>query len=82
MAGESAFTVVRNVATQMTLKLPDGMRSAAPIAPGIDAVMQGGAKLFSPGQQAGGSGLERLAEDGDPQGLLDRIMKMNGVRAA
>jgi hypothetical protein len=84
MAGEpSVFTVViRNVATQQTLKFPDGMTSAAPIAPGIYAVMEDGAKLFLPGKPASGSGLEQLAEDGDAQALLSAIMRMNGVRAA
>lgn len=84
MAGEpTAFTVIiRNVATQKTLKLANGMTSAAPIAPGIYAIIKDGAKLFSPGQSAAGSGLERLAEDGDAQAVLDAIKKMNGVRAA
>jgi hypothetical protein len=84
MAGDpSAFTVViRNVATPETLKLPSGTTSAAPIAPGIYAVMEDGAKLFSSGQSAAESGLESLAEDGDAQTLLDAIMKMNGIRTA
>ena len=77
------FTVVvRSVAKKDTLKLPNGMTSPAPIAPGIYAVMADGTRLFEPGHAAAGSGLESLAEDGDAQALLDTVKKMEGVRAA
>lgn len=66
---------IRNVATSTTLSLPNGMTSAAPIAPGIYAVTENGARLFEPGHPAVGSDLEGLAEDGDAQALLDAIKK-------
>lgn len=64
-AGQATFTVtIKNVATDKTLKLPDGSTSGAPIAPGAYAIVEDGVMLFEPGKPAGSGGLESLGEDG------------------
>lgn len=72
-AGSTTFTVmINNVATDKTLKLPDGGTSGAPIAPGVFVVSSTPHLLFMPGMQASEE-LERLAEDGNFQPLLDKV---------
>jgi hypothetical protein len=75
------IVVIRNVATPSTLRLPDGKTTTAPIAPGVYALIEGGAQLFAADQLAP-QGLESLAEDGDGQALLEAVSKMKGVRNA
>lgn len=78
----TTFTVmIRNASSGTTLKLPDGKTAPAPIAPGLYAVVRGGAKLFQPGEAANRA-LESLAEDGDASALLAMIRNMNGVVSA
>lgn len=81
-AGSTTFTVtIRNVATGQTLKLPDGGTSGAPIAPGVFVVSATPYVLFVPGMPAP-EALERLAEDGNFQPLLDKITAIKGLASS
>lgn len=63
------FTVsIESVTGPGTLALPDGTRTAAPISPGLFTVSPENV-LFRQGAAAS-AGLERLAEDGDPEPLI------------
>lgn len=78
---QATFTVtIRNVATDTTLKLPDGRTIGAPIAPGVYAVARQPNVLFTPGSHAD-EALERLAEDGNFEPLLDKVSAMKGLTA-
>jgi len=80
--GPTAFTVtIRNVANDMTLKLPDGGTANAPIAPGVYVVSKAPNVLFTPGGMAD-EALERLAEDGNFQPMLDKVVALKGLAAA
>lgn len=77
-----AFTVtIRNIANDTTLKLPDGGTANAPIAPGVYVVGKAPNVLFTPGGMAD-EALERLAEDGDFQPMLDKVVALKGLAAA
>lgn len=79
--GSTTFIVtIRNVATEKTLKLPDGSTSSAPIAPGVFVVSSTPHVLFTPGMLAP-EALERLAEDGNFQPLLDKVTNIRGLTA-
>ena len=81
-ARSTTFTVtIRNVATDKTLKLPDGGTSGAPIAPGVFVVSSAPHVLFTPGMQAP-EALERLAEDGNFQPMLDKVTAIKGLTAS
>lgn len=81
-AGSTTFIVmIRNVATDKTLKLPGGGTSSAPIAPGVFVVSSTPHVLFTPGMLAP-EALERLAEDGDFQPLLDKVTNIKGLTAS
>ncbi|RWM52979.1 MAG: hypothetical protein EOR76_03020 [Mesorhizobium sp.] len=81
-ADATAFSItIRNVSGAITLALPDGKATSAPIAPGLYAVVRGDAKLFTPNEAAGHS-LESLAEDGDAAALLAAIKYIDGVVTA
>ena len=81
-ADETVFSItIRNVSTTGTLKFADGKAISAPIAPGLYAVVRGGARLFTT-NQAANRALESLAEDGDATALLAAIKAMDGVVAA
>lgn len=78
-ARPTSFSVtISNVATDKTLRLPDGMTSNAPIAPGVYVVSSTANVLFTPGAQADAA-LERLAEDGNFQPLLDKVTATKGL---
>lgn len=78
-ARPTSFTVtISNVATDKTLRLPDGMTSNAPIAPGVYVVSPTANVLFAPGTHADAA-LERLAEDGNFQPLLDKVAATKGL---
>lgn len=82
-ATDGRFTVtIKNVATDMTLRLPDGSATRAPIAPGAYAILEAGASAFEPGAPATGEALEPLAEDGNAEPLIDRLKSLPGVRDA
>jgi len=81
-ATQATFTVtIRNVATDKTLRLPDGGTTGAPIAPGVYVVAPTPNVLFTPGGYAD-EALERLAEDGNFQPLLDKVSAMKGLTAS
>jgi len=81
-AGSTTFTAtIRNVATDRTLTLPDGGTSAAPIAPGVFVVSSTPHILFTPGMRAA-EGLERLAEDGNFQPMLDKVTAIKDLASS
>ena len=55
---------------------------ASPLAPGVFAVHSGGMPIFKEGQSELGEGLEALAEDGDPSGLIAAIMAKSEVKSS
>lgn len=77
----SFMITIRNVADDRTLRLPDGKTSNAPIAPGVFVVAPAPHVLFKPGAHAD-QALERLAEDGNFQPLLDKVSAMEGLTAS
>jgi hypothetical protein len=80
--GPTTFSVtIRNVANGATLKLPDGRTANAPIAPGVYAVGKAGNVLFTPGGMAD-EAIERLAEDGNFQPMLDKVTALRGLAAS
>jgi len=81
-ADATTFAItIRNASTPDTLILPDGKATAAPIAPGLYAVVRGDTKLFKR-NEAAGHALESLAEDGDAAALLAAIKDIDGVVGA
>jgi hypothetical protein len=82
-ADEATLTVtIKNIATDNTLRLPDGNMTGAPIAPGAYAIVKDGAMLFEQSKPAGSGGLESLAEDGNAEALIANLKTMKGVREA
>ncbi len=80
--GSTTFTAtIRNVATDRTLTLPDGSTSAAPIAPGVFVVSSTPHILFTPGMHAA-EVLERLAEDGNFQPMLDKVATIRDLASS
>ena len=63
---------VESVSNQGTLILPDGTTTSAPISPGALAVSPKGRVLFREGTFAVNTGLQELAEDGNPVPLIVR----------
>jgi hypothetical protein len=79
---QASFTVtIRNVATDQTLRLPDGRTIAAPIAPSVYVVAPRPNVLFTPGKCAD-KALGRSAEDGNFQPLLDKVSGLKGLTAS
>lgn len=72
---------IESVTTRTTLALPDGSRIAAPISPGLYVVSPKRDALFQPGRRAG-AGLERLAEDGNPEELIAELNEQPSGAAA
>ncbi|MGH8247245.1 MAG: spondin domain-containing protein, partial [Gammaproteobacteria bacterium] len=80
-ADQATFTVtIKNVATDKTLRLPDGGTTGAPIAPGAYAIVEDGAMLFDRDKPAGTAGLQSLSEDGDAEALIASLKVMKGIR--
>jgi hypothetical protein len=80
--GQTTFSVtIRSVANDTTLKLPNGKTANAPIAPGVYAVRKAGNVLFTPGGLAD-EALERLADDGNFQPMLDKVTELKGLVAS
>jgi hypothetical protein len=78
-AKSMTFTVrVENISTASTLRLSTGGTAPAPNSPGLWAVHTGANPFFVAGKPAP-SGLEWLAEDGNPADLAKYIPGMPGV---
>lgn len=76
-AGSVTFTVhVENVSTVKTLRLSTGATAPAPTSPVFWTVFSGTCPLFTPGKADQGWGLEALAEDGNPTGLVAKFTGM------
>jgi hypothetical protein len=73
---------IESVSGPDTLVLPDGTATAAPISPGMIAVASIDNALFKLGEAAGDSGLQQLAEDGNPCGLIAGLAGTTGVTDA
>jgi hypothetical protein len=78
-AGETSFTVtIEQLTTEQTLKLPDGSATKAPISPGTAVVYRGANPLFTIGEPAS-PGMQRQAEAGQPEDLIDTVKSAKGV---
>jgi hypothetical protein len=72
--GSVTFAVqVESISDQNTLVLPDGSTTSAPISPGAMAVARQKNVLFRSGSLALNTGLQQLAEDGNPVPLIERV---------
>jgi len=79
--GPVTFSVlIESVSTDKTLVLPDGTTSRAPISPGLYLVSPDKWLLFHTGDAASRTPLERLAEDGNPDPLI-QAMNRRGKHA-
>jgi hypothetical protein len=79
-AGEMSFTVtIEQLTTEQTLRLPDGSATRAPISPGTAVVYRGANPLFTVGEPAS-PGLQRQAEAGEPEDLIEAVKTAAGVR--
>jgi hypothetical protein len=77
---QATFTVtIAGVADNMTLKLPDGGATGAPIAPGAYAVVEDGTAIFAAGEPTMEDGLESLAEDGNSEAFIAHLKALPGV---
>lgn len=74
--------LIESVSSDNTLRLPNGSAIRAPIAPGVFAVYRGPPPIFEIGRAAGTSGLETLAEDGNPEPLAEALGRQAGVQAS
>lgn len=78
-AGDMSFTVtIEQLTTEQTLKLPDGSATRAPISPGTAVVYRGANPLFTVGEPAS-PGLQRQAEAGQPEDLIDAVKSAEGA---
>lgn len=66
---------IESVTTPTTLALPDGTATSAPISTGILAVSSKQGVLFHTGTLAGESGLQQLAEDGNPVPIINKVAR-------
>lgn len=73
---------VENVSTTETLKLSTGETAPAPTSPVVWAIVRDANPIFMPGAAAGSTGLEQLAEDGDPAALAASLAATPGVVAS
>lgn len=81
-AGAFVSVVLSYEAGEFTLTVEntsDGADVPTPIAPGVTAVHGSGMPLFAEGAPDAGYGLEALAEDGDPSGIVEWLISASGV---
>ncbi len=72
--GPVTFSVlIESVSNDKTLVLPDGTTTRAPISPGLYLVSPDKWLLFHTGDVASRAPLERLAEDGNPDPLIQAL---------
>ena len=77
--GAGVFTLtIENVSTATTLQ-HEGGSSAVLLTPVVWVVHTEDEPLFTPGESQDGSGLEALAEDGNPQPLADSLASRTGL---
>jgi hypothetical protein len=70
----ATFSVlIESVSNADTLVLPDGTVTRAPISPGLYLVSPKKWAVFHTGDVASGTPLERLAEDGNPNPLVEAL---------
>lgn len=78
--GPGQFTLrVENVGTATILETSDGGAHPAPLSPGAFAVHTEPGALFTEGESAAGTGLERIAEDGSPAMLAEALAADTGL---
>jgi len=70
---------IENVSNDNTLSTSDGATKAIPLAPGVWVVHTNPSPIFTANQMDEGMGLEALAEDGDPSGLLTYLNGNSGL---
>jgi len=70
---------IENISTPNTLTTSSGTTVPVPIAPGVFVVHNAAGPLFMNGQPAGTTGLEALAEDGDPGPLASHVASLPTV---
>ena len=73
--------LIESVTRADTLALPDGTTTRAPISPGLYVISPKKWLVFHTGDVAGGTAIERLAEDGNLAPLIDALAK-DGHNAA
>jgi len=71
---------IESISDATAIELPDGTTIAAGISPGLIAVASTDNVLFRPGAMAADTGLEQLAEDGNPHPLLTVLQIKRGVK--
>ena len=82
MAPETVTVNLGHDGTDFTLTITNASENSAtptPLAPGVGVVHGSGEPLFTDGQPDRGDGLEALAEDGDPSGLVASLEAATGV---
>lgn len=82
MAAETVTVTLAHDGSDFTLTIANTSESSStptPLAPGVGVVHGGGEPLFTDGQPDRGAGLEALAEDGDPSGLVASLEVVTGV---
>lgn len=82
MASDTVSVMLTHDGSAFTLTISNTSESSSlptPLAPGVGVVHGGGEPLFTDGQPDRGEGLEALAEDGDPSGLVASLEAMSGV---
>ncbi len=74
------FTLrIENVSTASTLMTSDGASHAVPLAPGVYVIHSTSNVLFTAGMDDNGSGLEAIAEDGNPGALAAILADVTGI---
>lgn len=77
-AGTTFKVRLENVSTPTTLKMSNGKASPVLLAPGVWVVHTGANPLLVPGKPDPGHGLKALAEDGDPNPLVQWLAQQHG----
>jgi hypothetical protein len=81
-AAEYITVTLSNDGDEFTLRIENTSEAAmtpTPFAPGVAVVHGAGTPLFAEGVADPGYGLEALAEDGDPAGLVEWLTEASGV---
>lgn len=76
------YARIENVGTDDAVASEDGMGQGVPFSPGVWAVHSSKDPLFTADAADRGEGLEALAEDGDPSGLIAALGMQDGVFSA